>query len=273
MPILKTIPELKQKAKENRRTIIEMLAKSKSGHPGGSLSVIDIVTTLYYHEMKFDPKNPKWDERDRFVLCKGHAAPAQYTVLADLGFFDKSHLMTLRQLGSILQGHPERTHTPGVETFTGSLGQGLSVASGMAMGFKLDKKPNRVYAVLGDGDIYEGQTWEAMATIPHHKLDNLVAIMDRNKIITDGSTEKIKAMDSMADKAKAFGWHTIEIDGHNIEQIVKALEEAKNTKGKPTFIVANTIKGKGVSFMEGQAKYHGVAPTQEEKEKALLELA
>jgi len=266
------IPQLQAKAKELRRSIITMLTEAKSGHPGGSLSAIDILTCLYYHEMKVDAKNPAWVERDRFILCKGHACPAQYAVLADLGFFPKEELMKLRKLGGLLQGHPERT-IPGIETFTGSLGQGLSVANGMAIAFKLDKKPNRVYAVIGEGDLYEGQTWEAMATAPFYELDNLIVFVDHNKVITDGTTDEIKGMGTVVDKVKAFGWHSLEIDGHDIVQILGALEKAKHVRGLPTMVVCNTIKGKGVSFMEGKKEYHGVVPTPEEKEKALAELA
>lgn len=266
------IQELEAKAKEIRRWIIKMLTEAGSGHPGGSLSCADIITALYFNVMKHRPNEPKWEDRDRFVLSKGHSCPALYAALALAGYFPTDELMRLRKIDSFLQGHTDMLATPGIEMSTGSLGQGLSVAGGMALAGKLNKKNFRVYVVLGDGEIQEGQIWEAAMGCAHYKLDNICAFLDYNKLQIDGPVAEVMAIEPVVDKFKAFGWHTIEIDGHNMEQIIQAINEAKNTPGKPTMVIAHTIKGKGVSFMEGKVEYHGVAPTKEEEEKALLEL-
>lgn len=263
---------LKQKAKEIRKDIITMVTEAESGHPGGSLSCTDILTILYFDKMNIDPENPKWEERDRLVLSKGHAAPALYAVLSERGYFPKEELKTLRQLHSILQGHPDMKSTPGVDMTTGSLGQGLSAANGMALAGKLDHKNYRVYVILGDGEIQEGQIWEAAMTAAHYKLDNLTAILDYNGLQIDGKNEDVMNIAPVKEKFKAFGWNVIEADGHNFEELDRAIEEAKATKGKPTIIIAKTIKGKGVSFMENRVEWHGVAPKKEEAEKALAEL-
>lgn len=267
-----SISELEEGAKEVRRHIIRMLAEAGSGHPGGSLSCSDIVTTLYFEIMRHRPNEPKWPDRDRFVLSKGHAVPTVYACLAMCGYFPVSELKTIRKINSRLQGHPDMNMTPGLEMSTGSLGMGLSVSVGMALAGKLDHAPYRVYVVLGDGEIQEGQNWEAAMSAAHYRLDNLCAFLDYNKLQIDGRVEDIMAIEPLIDKWKAFGWHTLEIDGHNIGQIIKAAEEAERIKGKPTMIIAHTIKGKGVSFMEGVVDFHGVAPTREEAEKALSEL-
>jgi transketolase len=267
--VKETIAKLEDKARSLRVSIIKTLHKSQSGHTGGSLSAIDIITVLYFHTMRHDSANPQWDGRDRFVLSKGHAAPAQYVALAEAGYFPKEDLMMLRRLGSHLQGHPDSKVTPGVEVCTGSLGQGLSLANGMAMGLKLDGKPNHVYAVLGDGELQEGQVWEAAMAAAHYKLDNLCAIVDANGLQIDGEVDRVMAVAPIADKFRAFGWHTIEIDGHDIGAIIDAFEQAKSLTGKPTVIVARTVKGKGVSFFENKASYHGVTPSDDELPRAL----
>jgi transketolase len=249
-----------------------MLAESNSGHPGGSLSAVEILTALYFSEMNVNPDNPHLEGRDRFVLSKGHAAPVLYSVLAEKGYFEKKHLMTLRKTGSILQGHPNMNDTPGVDMSTGSLGQGLSAANGMALAGKLDNKNYRVFVLLGDGELEEGQVWEAAMTSAHYKLDNLTAFVDHNGLQIDGPIEKVMNPEPVADKFVAFGWHVISINGHSFEEIFKAIDEAKAFKGKPTMIVANTVKGKGVSFMENQAGWHGTAPNKEQRDQALKEL-
>ncbi|MFA5880730.1 MAG: transketolase [Eubacteriales bacterium] len=264
--------DLAVKACKIRQDIIRMLGESKSGHPGGSLSAADIVTTLYFHEMNVDPKNPKNPERDRFVLSKGHAAPVLYAALAEKGFFPVEELMTLRKLNSRLQGHPSMKHLPGVEMSTGSLGQGLSAANGMALAGKLDGRSYRVYVLLGDGEIQEGQVWEAAMAGAHYKLDNVVAFLDHNGLQIDGPISEIMSPEPVADKWRAFGWHVEEIDGHDFRQIIQALAKAKQVKGKPTMIVAKTVKGKGVSFMENQVGWHGNAPSAEQTAQALNEL-
>ncbi|MEW6608793.1 MAG: transketolase [bacterium] len=266
------IQELEAKAKEIRRWIIKMLGEAGSGHPGGALSCTDIITTLYFKIMNHKPDNPKWEDRDRFVLSKGHSCPTLYAALALSGYFPVSELMRLRKMDSFLQGHTDMTATPGVEMSAGSLGQGLSVAGGMALAAKLDKKKFRVYVVLGDGESQEGQIWEAAMACAHYKLDNLCAFLDYNKLQIDGPVNEVMVIEPIVDKFKAFGWNTIEIDGHDMHQIIHATNEAKITQGKPTMVIAHTIKGKGVSFMEGKVGYHGVAPTKEEEQKALLEL-
>ncbi|MCS7215535.1 MAG: transketolase [Thermodesulfovibrio sp.] len=263
---------LQEKTRQIRVEIVKMLANAGSGHTGGSLSAADIVTALYFYKMKHDPKNPQWIQRDRFVLSKGHAAPVLYAALALSGYFDKSLLNSLRKLGSPLQGHPCCKNLPGVEVSTGSLGQGLSVACGMALGLRLSGINSRVYCLLGDGEIQEGQVWEAAMTASHYKLDNLCAILDHNKLQIDGACSDVMNIEPVEDKFLAFGWNVFTIDGHNMQQIVDALNVAESIKGKPTIIVADTIKGKGVSIFEGKAQYHGVAPTKEELEIALKEL-
>jgi transketolase len=272
MPISETkIKELQEKAKEVRRLIIQMLAQAGSGHPGGSLSATDLITALFFAVLRNNPREPDWKDRDRFHMSKGHCCPLWYAVLAELGYFPKEKLLTLRQLGSILQGHPDR-RTPGVEVASGSLGQGLSVGLGMSLAAKIDNQNYRVYVLLGDGEIQEGNIWEAAMAVSHYKCDNLCAILDYNGFQIDGATKDIMNLEPMAAKWQAFGWHIIEIDGHNMMQILTAYEEAKTIQGKPTVIIAHTIKGKGVSFMENVVDFHGRAPTKEEAEKALKEL-
>ena len=263
---------LQTKSTDLRKDIVKMICKSKSGHPGGSLSVIDILTALYYDVMNIDVANPKKEDRDRFVLSKGHAAPALYAVLADKGYFDKGLLETLRQYGSILQGHPDMKKISGVEISTGSLGQGLSVANGMALASRLQNIPYRVYVAMGDGELQEGQVWEAAMTSAQYKLDNLTAFVDYNNLQIDGNVSDIMNVASVEDKFKAFGWNVLTIDGHNFQEILDAVEKAKECKGKPTMIVANTIKGKGVDFMENVCGFHGVAPTEEETKRAIEQL-
>jgi transketolase len=263
--------ELEKTAKEARRLILQMLTEAGNGHPGGSLSAIDIITALFFSEMTVDPKNQTWPDRDRFILSKGHAVPALYATLALKGYFKPEETLTLRKLGSPFQGHPDRTRIPAVEAATGSLGQGLSVAQGMAMALRLDKKSARVYCLVGDGEIQEGQIWEAAMSIPHHGLTNICVFLDYNKFQIDGEVTKVLYMNP-ASKFEAFGWNCIEINGHNITEILGALEKARNEKSKPTMVIANTIKGRGVSFMEGDNKWHGSAPSRQELEKALQEL-
>lgn len=255
-----------------RKDIVSMICKSKSGHPGGSLSAVEILTALYFDQMNIDPTNPKMEDRDRFVLSKGHAAPALYATLAQRGYFDKEELNNLRQLGSMLQGHPDMKKVPGVEMSTGSLGQGFSVACGMAMAAKLDNAPWNVYALLGDGEVQEGIIWEAAMSAAHYKLDNMIAFLDYNGLQIDGEVESVMNINPIEDKFKTFGWNVITIDGHDFDQIFAALDMAKDTVDKPTMIIAKTIKGKGVSFMENQASWHGSAPSEEQLEQALSEL-
>ena len=269
---MSNIKSLEKKATELRKDIVTMICKSKSGHPGGSLSVIDILTALYYDVMNIDVANPKKEDRDRFVLSKGHAAPALYAVLADKGYINKELLGTLRQFGSPLQGHPDMKKVSGVEISTGSLGQGLSVANGMALASRLQNIPYRVYVAMGDGELQEGQVWEAAMTSAQYKLDNLTAFVDYNNLQIDGNVSDIMDVASVEDKFKAFGWNVLTIDGHNFQEILDAVEKAKECKGKPTMIVANTIKGKGVDFMENVCGFHGVAPTEEETKKAIEQL-
>jgi transketolase len=268
----KDIAILREKAKTLRIEILKMLTEAGSGHTGGSLSAADIVTALYFYKMRHHPNDPKWTERDRFILSKGHAAPVLYAALALSGYFDKSLLSTLRKLGSPLQGHPCSRKLPGIEISTGSLGQGLSIANGIAMGLKLDKLSSRVYCLLGDGEIQEGQVWEAAMTASHYNLDNLCAIIDNNGLQIDGHCCDVMCVEPIVNKWAAFGWHVLDINGHDMEAIVSALNEAETLQGKPTMIVARTVKGKGVSFFEGKVEYHGLAPTHEELEKALKEL-
>ena len=255
-----------------RREIIRMLAAAGSGHPGGSLSATDIMAVLFNEELRIDPKDPRDPDRDRFVLSKGHAAPALYAALALKGYLPVEQLTDLRKLGSPLQGHPDANKLPGVDVSTGSLGQGLSQACGMAIAGKLDNKDYRVYAVCGDGEQQEGQIWEAAMLAAHYKLDNLTAFVDHNHLQIDGDIEKVLSPEPLADKWRAFGWHVIEIDGHDLAAIRAAIAEAKTVKGQPTMIVAETVKGKGVSFMENQASWHGSAPNAEQAAQALREL-
>lgn len=255
-----------------RKDIVSMICKSKSGHPGGSLSAVEILTALYFDQMNIDPTNPKMEDRDRFVLSKGHAAPALYATLSERGYFDKEELNHLRQIGSMLQGHPDMKKIPGVEMSTGSLGQGFSVACGMAMVAKLDNAPWNVYALLGDGEVQEGIIWEAAMSAAHYKLDNMIAFLDYNGLQIDGDVESVMNINPIEDKFKTFGWNVITIDGHDFDQIFAALDMAKDTVDKPTMIIAKTIKGKGVSFMENQASWHGSAPSEEQFQQALSEL-
>ena len=264
-------------ARECRVQILRMLAHAGSGHPGGSLSVIDILTTIYFGRLRHDPTRPDWPERDRVVLSKGHAVPALYSVLAKAGYFPEKQLITLRKLGSPLQGHPDRTMLPGIEAATGSLGQGLSISLGLALGLKLSGSAARVYCVLGDGEIQEGQIWEAAMSAPKlgqpgHPLDNLVVILDYNKIQLDNFVTKILDLEPVLTKWQSFGWPVVEIDGHDIAQIVKALDHAEATRGVPTFVVAHTVKGKGVSFMENDPEWHGKAPKPAEAIRAIREI-
>ncbi|MFH1586485.1 MAG: transketolase [Candidatus Diapherotrites archaeon] len=269
---LKTSKELEEKAKEIRREIIKMLSASGSGHPGGSLSATDIMVALFYHEMNYNPTEPLWPDRDRFVLSKGHCCPALYAILADLGYFPKEKLKTLRKLGSPLQGHPSYTHLNAVESSTGPLGQGLSVGNGIALAGKLDKKDFHVYVMLGDGEMQEGNVWEAMMTSSHYKIDNLTAIVDYNNLQIDGKVSEVKGVMPLKDKFKSFGWEVFEVNGHKMKDILKVLEKARKKKGKPSVVIAKTVKGKGVSFMENVVDFHGVTPNEEETKKALKEL-
>lgn len=265
------IKNMEDKAGTIRRHIINMIYEAGSGHPGGSLSCVDILTALYFYTIRHKPKEPKWDNRDRFVLSKGHAAPALYAVLAEAGYFPVEELQTLRKIGSMLQGHPD-IKVPGVEVSSGSLGQGLSIASGLALAGKMDRKDYRVYTLLGDGECNEGQVWEAALLASHYKLDKLTAIVDRNGLQIDGPTEKIMCLEPLAGKWKAFGWHVIEIDGNEMAEIITALDETKRISGRPTVIIAHTFKGKGVSFMEWITAFHGKALSKDEMKIALQEL-
>ena len=265
--------ELMTLACKVRIGIVEGVYSAKAGHPGGSLSAADLFTYLYAKVMRVDPKNPKWEDRDRFVLSKGHTAPGLYAILAHCGFFPVEELKTLRQLGSRLQGHPNMNETPGVDMSTGSLGQGVSAACGMALAAKHQKKDCRVYTLLGDGELQEGQVWEAMMFAAHYKLDNLCVIVDNNGLQIDGKVADVMSPYPIVDKVQAFGFHVIQIDGHDFDQIEAALNEAKTIKGKPTAIVMKTTKGKGVSFMLDQAGWHGKAPNDEQYEIAMKELS
>ena len=263
---------LKEKATEIRKSIVTMINKANSGHPGGSLSIADILSVLYFHEMKINPENPKDLNRDRFVLSKGHASPAIYATLAERGYFSKDLLPTFRKYGSILQGHPDMKKVPGVDMSTGSLGQGLSVANGMAQSAKISNQDYRTYVIMGDGEVQEGQVWEAAMTSAHYKLDNVCAILDSNNLQIDGNVDKVMGVEPLDKKWEAFGWNVIKVDGHDYESIIEGLNKAKECKGKPSILIAKTVKGKGVSFMENNGGWHGVAPTAEETEKALAEL-
>ncbi|MFA5499972.1 MAG: transketolase [Candidatus Omnitrophota bacterium] len=265
------IKELKKKAIEIRKDILKMLTLAGSGHTGGSLSIVDILVALYYYVLRVDPKNPKWKERDLFLLSKGHGCPALYATLAEKGYFPKEDLWGLRKMGSRLQGHPQ-IGLPGIEISSGSLGQGLSIGNGMALAARLDDLPNRIYCLMGDGETNEGQVWEAAMTASHYKLDNVCAIIDYNKLQIDGFCCDVKDMGAYIDKWKNFGWYAIETDGHDIGKLMDAFDKAKTVKMMPTVIIAHTIKGKGVSFVENKVEWHGVAPKKEEYERAMLEL-
>ena len=265
------IRELQKKAIEIRKDILKMLTLAGSGHTGGSLSIVEILVALYYHALKNDPNNPKWKERDYFLLSKGHGCPALYAVLAEKGYFNREDLWKLRKLGSMLQGHPQ-LGLPGIEISSGSLGQGLSIANGIALAARLDKSDIRVYCLLGDGETNEGQVWEAAMTAAHYKLDNVCAIIDFNKLQIDGFCCDVKDMGAYFDKWKNFGWETIETDGHDIKKLMNAFDKAKTIKGMPAVIIAHTIKGKGVSFVENKVEWHGIAPKKEEYERAMKEL-
>ncbi|MCL5046103.1 MAG: transketolase [Actinobacteria bacterium] len=263
---------LKETAGQVRRDILEMTHAAGSGHPGGSLSAAELMVALYFAEMRHDPKNPEWEGRDRFVLSKGHACPVLYSVLARTGYFPPEELLTLRKFGSRLQGHPHRLKTPGVEVSTGSLGQGLSIVNGMALGARMRRLDSRFYCLMGDGELQEGSVWEAAMSAGHFKLDNVCAMVDYNNLQIDGPVESVMGIAPLTDKWAAFRWHTIVIDAHDLEQVLGAFDEARRTKGKPSVIIAKSVKGKGVSFMENQAGWHGVAPNREQLEKALAEL-
>ena len=260
---------LREVAQEVRLNIIDMIYTAQSGHPGGALSAADIVTALYFDIMKFDPKNPKWSDRDRFILSKGHACPVWYACLAMKGFFLMEELKTLRKINSILQGHPDKLKTPGVDMTTGSLGQGLSLGVGMALEGKLVKKDFHIFVVVGDGELNEGMIWEAAASAHKYHLDNLVAIVDLNHLQMDGFTEEVMPMEPIDKKFESFNWEVMTIDGHNMEEILLALEKAKTIKGKPICIIANTVKGKCVDFMENIREWHGMAPNEKQYKKAI----
>ena len=267
-----SLSELPSIAKQIRKEIIRMLGAAGSGHPGGSLSATDLVATLYFHFMRHDPAHPKWEERDRFVLSKGHGVPVQYAAMALAGYFPKEDLLTLRRLGSPLQGHPDQRHLPALEASTGSLGQGLSIAVGIALAAQMDRKSHWTYCLMSDGEIEEGQTWEAINFAGFHRLDRLIALVDYNGFQLDGPVKRILDLDPLPDKWASFRWHVQEIDGHDIPAIVRAVEQAQAAPGKPHVIIAHTVKGKGVSFMQNNNYFHGVAPTTEETEAALKEL-
>jgi len=272
VPLDLSVPELEKMARHLRRQVIRMIANARSGHPGGSLSAADIITALYFKLMRHDPMNPDWPNRDRFVLSKGHAAPILYATLAECGYFPTEELSTLRKLGSRLQGHTDRNLTPGIEMSAGSLGQGLSYSIGIALAGRLDKRDYHVYVMLGDGECDEGQVWEAAMFAPHHHINNLTAIVDYNAIQLDGRVCDIMGLEPLVNKWRAFNWHVLEIDGHDMNQILESLRKARTIKGSPTVIIAHTIKGKGVSFMENNVAYHGKAPSPQDTEIALKEL-
>jgi len=270
---MRSSDELKATARELRRQIIKMIGRAGSGHPGGSLSAVEIVTALFFSEMRHRPSDPTWPDRDRFIMSKGHGAPALYAALAEAGYFPKSWLDSLRQIDSPLQGHPDRVSTPGVEVSTGSLGQGLSVGVGMALAGRLDSRDYRVYVLVGCGEANEGQIWEASMAAAHYRLDNLVGILDFNGMQIDGLNRDVMNIEPVVDKWQAFGWHVVEIDGHNFDELSAAFATARDVSGRPTMIIAHTVKGKGVSFMENVVDFHGKAPTPSEVERALLELS
>ena len=272
MEKISDITKLREIAKDIRKGIIEAVYSGKSGHPGGSLSIADIMTVLYFYEMNINPENPKDEKRDRLVLSKGHCAPALYSTLANRGYFNIEELKTLRHIDSRLQGHPDMKKIPGVDMTTGSLGQGLSAANGMAIAGKLDKKDYRVYCIMGDGEIEEGQVWEAAMASNKYKLDNLCVIVDNNNLQIDGTIEEVMSSYPIDEKFKSFGFQVINIDGHNYQEIIDAFDVARNIKGKPVCIIAKTVKGKGVSFMENKVEWHGKAPNEEQYMQALKEL-
>jgi transketolase len=264
---------IRDTARRMRLDIVDMIAKAGSGHPGGSLSSADIVATLYFGVMDHDPARPDWPERDRFVLSKGHAAPVLYAALANAGYFGRDHLDTLRQLGSILQGHPDSKKTPGVEVSTGSLGQGLSIANGLALGLRSDGSESTVYCLMGDGELQEGQVWEAAMFAAHHHIDNLIAIVDHNGLQIDGACADVMDLGEVEAKFEAFGWAVIQVDGHDIEALLAAFAQAKTVCGAPVVLVCRTVKGKGVSYMENNADWHGKAPDDEQTACAVDELS
>ncbi len=264
--------ELQKRACKVRMGILEGVHAAKSGHPGGSLSAADTITYLYFSELKVDPENPKWEERDRFVLSKGHCAPALYAALAERGFFPVEELLSLRHIGAMLQGHPDMKKTPGIDMSTGSLGQGISAACGMALAAKLSKQPYRVYAMLGDGELEEGMVWEAAMFAAHYQLDNLIIIVDNNNLQIDGTLAEVCSPEPVTDKFEAFGWNVVSINGHDFDAIDAAFQQAKAVSGKPSVIVQKTVKGKGVSFMEDNVAWHGSAPNDAQYEQAMQEL-
>ncbi len=266
------ISKLKEIAKEIRKDIIEEIYNAKSGHPGGALSIADILAVMYFNQMNIDPKNPKMEDRDKLVLSKGHASAAIYAALAERGFFEKEELVKFRKLGSMLQGHPDMKKIPGIDMSSGSLGQGLSVACGMALSSKLKKQDSRVYVILGDGEIEEGQVWEAAMTASHYKLDNLCAIVDYNNLQIDGKITEVMNSNPIDKKFESFGFKVFNVDGHDIKALIDVFEEAKSVKEKPVAIIAKTIKGKGISFMENKAEWHGKAPNEEQYNEAMKEL-
>jgi transketolase len=266
-----SIKELERQAAQMRKDILNILSEAGSGHTGSCLSCVEMILTLYAYKLRFNAAKPRSANRDKFVLSKGHACPTLYVALAHFGFFPRKKLHTLRKLGTLLQGHPQ-IGLPGLEASTGSLGQGLSIANGMAISAKMDKKDTRIYCLVGDGETNEGQLWEAAMTSAHYKLDNLCTFVDYNKLQIDGFVSDVKGLEPFADKWQAFGWHVIEIDGHDIKQIMDALDKAENIKKKPTLILAHTTKGKGISFIENKANWHGIAPKPDELKRALEEL-
>ena len=271
------VAKLEAIAREGRVQIIRMLTHAGSGHPGGSLSAIDILTTIYFNRLRYDAKRPDWEDRDRFILSKGHCVPAQYYCMAKAGYFPMERIITLRKLGSPLQGHPDRVMLPGIEAATGSLGQGVGISMGLALGLKLAGKEARVYCVMGDGETQEGQVWESFMSAPKlgapdRHLDNLCVILDYNGIQLDGFVKKIMDLEPIVDKLKAFGWPVLDINGHDVAQVDKALDQAETIKGAPTFIVAHTVKGKGVSFMENDPEWHGKAPKPAEAVEAIRQI-
>ena len=267
----KDVERLEEQAVQLRRDIVEMIHAAKAGHPGGSLSAVDMITALYFHVMRIDPQNPRWEDRDRFVLSKGHACPALYAALARRGFFDPKHLTTLRQYHSILQGHPDMNKTPGIDISSGSLGNGLAIGVGMAMSGRLHHQDYMTYVMLGDGEVQEGMVWEASMAAHHHDLGNLVAIVDCNGVQINGWVNEIMTVEPLADKWRAFGWNVVEVNGHNMKDLLTVLHTAK-TMRHPTVILMRTVKGRGVSFMEDDCKWHGNSPSDEELVQAILEI-
>lgn len=267
----KDVERLEEQAVQPRRDIVEMIHAAKAGHPGGSLSAVDMITALYFHVMRIDPQNPRWEDRDRFVLSKGHACPALYAALARRGFFDPKHLTTLRQYHSILQGHPDMNKTPGIDISSGSLGNGLAIGVGMAMSGRLHHQDYMTYVMLGDGEVQEGMVWEAAMAAHHHDLGNLVAIVDCNGVQINGWVNEIMTVEPLADKWRAFGWNVVEVNGHNMKDLLTVLHTAK-TMRHPTVILMRTVKGRGVSFMEDDCKWHGNSPSDEELVQAILEI-